>query len=61
MNKMEPQLVINKTDKPNSYEFGNAGNRLKIYFDSVEELVVKIVELKKIGVIDSLTLPQIQF
>ena len=58
---MEPQLVINKTEKPNSYEFGNAGNRLKIYFDSVEELVLKISELKRIGIVDSLTLPQIQF
>jgi hypothetical protein len=57
---MEPQTIINKTEKPNSFEFGPAGARMKIYFDDVAELVVKIQEVKKVGLIDSLLFPQIE-
>jgi hypothetical protein len=35
---MEEQIIINKTEKPNSYEFGKAGNRFKLYFDTAEDL-----------------------
>lgn len=30
--------VMNISDKPHSYEFGKAGNRHKIYYNTVEEL-----------------------
>jgi hypothetical protein len=38
-----------KTEKPNSYEFGKAGNRFKLYFDSVADLQKQIKELKESG------------
>ena len=40
-------LVYNKTLSANSYEVGSAGNRFKIYFESVEDLQVKLKELKE--------------
>ena len=39
------QVVLNKTEKPNSYEFGKAGNRFKLYFETNKELYEKIKEL----------------
>jgi len=39
-------VVISKTDKPNSYEFGPTGSRFKIYFDEVSELLKKMAELR---------------
>lgn len=45
-NKIE--LVINKTEKPNSYEFGKAGNRFKLYFDTALNLEFQIEALKKL-------------
>ena len=42
-------VVLNKTDKPNSYEFGKAGNRFKIYFNEVDELKARIKELEDAG------------
>jgi len=41
--------VVNISDKPNSYEFGKAGNRFKLYFNDVAELVAQIAELKAAG------------
>jgi len=38
-------IIINKTQSPNSYEFGKAGNRFKLYFEDVEDLKHKIEEL----------------
>jgi hypothetical protein len=35
---MEEQTIINKTEKPNSYEFGKAGRRFKVYFEDTGEL-----------------------
>ncbi len=40
---------INRTEKPNSYEFGKAGDRFKLYFDSTKELLDQLEELKKAG------------
>jgi len=42
-------VVINKMEKPNSYEFGKAGNRFKLYFDTVEELKLRLKELEDSG------------
>ena len=43
------QLVINKTERPNSYETGKAGNRLKIYFDDAADLTKQTEALEKAG------------
>ena len=45
----EDQIIISKTEKPNSYELGKAGNRFKIYFDTAKDLKDQIEELKKLG------------
>ena len=42
---MEKQEIINKTEKANSYEFGKAGSRFKIYFETPEELKQRIDRL----------------
>jgi len=41
------QLVINKTEKPNSHEFGKPGNRFKIYFDTADDLKDQIKKIKE--------------
>jgi len=46
----EEQTIINKTEKPSSYEFGKAGNRFKLYFDTAKDLENQINELKKLGI-----------
>ena len=46
---METQTIINKTERPNSYETGSAGNRFKIYFDSAEDLDNQLKALKALG------------
>jgi hypothetical protein len=43
------QMVITKQERPNSYEFGKAGNRFKLYFEDAKDLVKKIKELKECG------------
>lgn len=43
-------VVLNKTEKPNSYEFGKAGNRFKLYFDTVENLKLQLKELETAGI-----------
>ena len=45
--KMEEQVVINKTERPNSYEVGKAGNRFKLYFSDAQDLENLINELKE--------------
>jgi len=45
----EPQFIVNSTDKPNSFEFGKAGQRHKIYYNSVNELLTHIEKLKNVG------------
>ena len=46
---MTEQTIINKTEKPNSFEFGKAGNRFKIYFDTVDDLEIQIDNLIRQG------------
>ena len=46
---MEEQVIINKTEKPNSFEVGKTGNRFKIYFNDVADLVAQVEALKKAG------------
>ena len=43
------QLLINKTEKPNSFEVGKTGSRFKIYFDTAEDLKSQVDALKKAG------------
>ena len=46
---MEEQVVVNKTEKPNSFESGASGKRFKLYFNDAEDLKNQISELKKLG------------
>lgn len=41
--------VTHKTEKPHSYEFGKAGNRFKLYFNTPAELDQYIKALGKWG------------
>lgn len=43
------QMVITKQERPNSYEFGKAGNRFKLYFEDAKDLDNKIKDLEKYG------------
>lgn len=45
------QFVIHRTEKANSYEFGKAGNRFKIFFDSTDDLFKQIQSLKALGLL----------
>ena len=47
---MEPSVVISKTERPNSYEYGKAGARVKLYFEDAADLDRKIKELLAIRV-----------
>ena len=42
-------FVINETEKPNSFEFGKASFRHKIYYKDVAELNKHIADLKEVG------------
>ena len=46
---MEEQVVMNKTERPSSYEFGKAGNRFKIYFKDVADLNNQLKGLVEAG------------
>ena len=43
------QVVINKTFRANSYEWGKAGDRLKVYFDDATDLDQQISDLREKG------------
>lgn len=45
-------IVISRTEKPHSYEFGKAGARHKIYYGNVNELQDHIKMLKAEGLIE---------
>ena len=45
-------IVISRTEKPHSYEFGKAGMRHKIYYGTVDELRLMIAELKAAKLIE---------
>ena len=49
---MEPQIIINKTEKPNSFETGKAGSRFKLYFDTAEDLETQINKLIEKNLLD---------
>ena len=48
---MEEQVVMNKTERPSSYEFGKAGNRFKIYFKDVADLNAQLKDLVEAGLV----------
>jgi hypothetical protein len=45
----EHHMVINRIEKPNSYEFGKAGNRHKLYYSEISELQAMIKALNEAG------------
>jgi len=45
-------IIVSRTENANSYEFGKAGNRFKLYFETVEDLLRKMQELKEAGLHD---------
>lgn len=45
-------IVISRTEKPHSYEFGKAGARHKIYYGDVNELKEHIRMLKAEGLVE---------
>lgn len=47
----EETIQIHKTEKPNSYEFGKAGNRFKIYFEDSKDLKTQLDELDALGLL----------
>ena len=49
MEKEPNTIELHRTDKPNSYEFGKAGNRFKLYFNTPEELQAEIAKLRELG------------
>lgn len=49
---MTTDVIINRTERPNSYEFGKAGNRFKLYFDAITDLNEQMRDLKALGLID---------
>lgn len=48
---MEDQVVITKTEKKNSYEFGKASARHKVYYDEPKELKDHMDALRELGYI----------
>lgn len=46
---MEEQVILNKTFRANSYEFGKAGNRFKLYFEDAQDLKTQIDNLIQQG------------
>lgn len=46
---MATSLTIAKTEKPNSYEFGSAGNRFKLYFETADDLLIQVKKLRELG------------
>ena len=47
------EIVIQRTEKPNSYEFGAKGNRFKIYYEDIQDLKEHIAEIRASGLLDS--------
>ena len=46
---MEESIVITRVEKANSYEFGKAGQRFKLYFDTAEDLTKQVNALREAG------------
>lgn len=49
---VKTEIVVQRVEKPNSYEFGSAGNRHKIYYGEVYELVSYLKDLEAEGFAD---------
>ena len=49
---MEQNVTISKTERPNSYEFGKAGNRFKIYFEDAFDLEKQLNALRQLGLFE---------
>ena len=45
-------IVITRTEKPHSYEFGKPNNRHKIYYGNIEELKQHLEILKNAGLME---------
>ena len=45
------QKILFRTENANSYEFGRAGSRHKIYYATVEDLKAQIELLKAAGLV----------
>ncbi len=45
-------VIIKKVEQPNSYEFGKAGSRFKLYFDEPNDLKAKMDELRELKLLD---------
>lgn len=46
---VETQIHIHRNERANSYEFGKAGDRFKVYFEDAKDLQAKLKELKDAG------------
>lgn len=55
----EHHILINRVEKPQSFEFGKAGMRHKIYYSEIAELKLKIKELLDNGLVDPGDLPNL--
>ena len=44
--------VVNESFRANSYEFGKAGNRFKLYFEDTKDLENQLNNLKEAGLIN---------
>ena len=51
--EMQNGVLIHKTEKANSREFGKAGDRYKIYFETAEDLKQQIDSLIALGLINA--------
>jgi len=49
---MEKTEIINKTEKPHSFEIGKAHKRHKIYYGDIDDLRKHILELEALGLVD---------
>lgn len=49
-NQVNPavQVIVSRTEKPNSFEFGEAKKRFKIYFDNADDALPLMLDCKKI-------------
>lgn len=45
-------IIIQRTEKPHSYEFGKANNRHKVYYGDINELKAHIDALKLAGLVE---------
>ena len=45
-------FVVSETIKASSYEFGKAGDRFKVYYETPEDLKLHIDKLKILGLIE---------